>query len=225
MNRRLTTRPDLAPRRLGVAAVALIAATAVSGCGGDSDDTGSPDGSGTPEQSASETPGDPSSAGASDSPESSSSAAPTSPASGNVDVVVQAGRTALDQVGSGEVISIEHENQGDLWEVEVFTSDGTKHNIDVSGDGARVVGTPVTESEDADDVREHRMRLREAKLDYAKAVRAVARAQAGEVTEIGLDDKAGRSVWEADVTDGSGVKHTVAIDSATGEVVQDRVDD
>ena len=42
----------------------------------------------------------------------------------------------------------------------------------------------------------------------------------GRITELNLDDEAGRTVWEADVFDESQVKHEVAIDAVSGEVTR-----
>ena len=46
----------------------------------------------------------------------------------------------------------------------------------------------------------------------------------GTITELGLDDHLGKVVWEGDVRDPSGTKHSVRIDAGSGDVVTDRVD-
>lgn len=131
----------------------------------------------------------------------------------------RAGGTAVAAVPGSTLVSIESEHDG-TWEAQVVTADGAEHHVDVTADGSTVVGTPRLDDEDEADRAKHRERIQAAVLDYAAAADAVrAEVPGGAVTELNLDADNGTTVWEADVIDGSGTKHEVTIDAATGEVL------
>lgn len=194
-----------------LAAAALVGVVTLTGCS---------DGGGAP------TPTDASSTATSAPGESSLPSDTASPdgADSSANAVVDAGRTGLAEVGSGDVISIQRKNQGDLWEVEVFTANGVKHEVEFSGDASAVVSGPARARQDAQGAAKSRARLDQATLDFEEAAQAIVSVVAGQITELDLDDESGRVVWEADVVDPSGVKHEVAIDAATGDVVKNEID-
>ncbi|WP_344473776.1 PepSY domain-containing protein [Nonomuraea monospora] len=131
----------------------------------------------------------------------------------------QAAQAALGAVPGSTLVSIETEENGRLWEVQVVGKDGTEHQLDV--ESGKVVAGPTTEQEDADDKAKHRARVSAAKLDYAQAAdKIVAAVPEGRVTELNLDTEQGKTVWEADVVGADGVKHEVAVDAATGAVTR-----
>ncbi|NJP87869.1 metallopeptidase [Nonomuraea sp. FMUSA5-5] len=131
----------------------------------------------------------------------------------------QAARAALGAVPGSTLVSIETEENGRLWEVQVVGQDGTEHQLDV--ESGKVVGGPTTEEEDAADKAKHRARVSAAKLDYAQAADKIAAAvPEGRITELNLDTEQGKTVWEADVLTPGGTKHEVAIDAATGTVTR-----
>ncbi|MGR6921416.1 PepSY domain-containing protein [[Actinomadura] parvosata] len=131
----------------------------------------------------------------------------------------QAARAALGAVPGSTLVSIETEENGRLWEVQVVGQDGTEHQLDV--ESGKVVGGPTTEEEDAADKAKHRARVSAAKLDYAQAADKIAAAvPEGRITELNLDTEQGKTVWEADVLAPGGTKHEVAIDAATGTVTR-----
>ncbi|MEV0993936.1 PepSY domain-containing protein [Nonomuraea sp. NPDC050202] len=131
----------------------------------------------------------------------------------------QAAQAALDAVPGSTLISIETEENGRLWEVQVVGEDGTEHQLDV--ESGKVVSGPTTEQEDNADKAKHRARVSAAKLDYAQAADKIAAAvPEGRVTELNLDTEQGKTVWEADVIAPDGTKHEVAVDAATGAVTR-----
>ncbi|TYB54190.1 metallopeptidase [Nonomuraea sp. PA05] len=131
----------------------------------------------------------------------------------------QAAQAALGAVPGSTLVSIETEENGRLWEVQVVGKDGTEHQLDV--ESGKVVAGPTTEQEDADDKAKHRARVSAAKLDYAQAADKIAAAvPEGRVTELNLDTEQGKTVWEADVIGADGAKHEVAVDAATGAVTR-----
>ncbi|MGP4098757.1 PepSY domain-containing protein [Nonomuraea sp. KM90] len=129
----------------------------------------------------------------------------------------QAAQAALAAVPGSTLISIETEQDGRIWEVQVVGKDGTEHQMDV--ESGKVVSGPTTEEEDAEDKAKHRERVAAATLDYAQAAdKIAATVPEGRVTELNLDMEQGKTVWESDVVTPDGTKHEVVLDAATGTV-------
>ncbi len=214
MNFRTQHQKPSARRIAAFAALPIVAALALTGCASDDsdDDTGSA-GSGSVGSSATD------SAGTGTGSSSSGSAS-----AGSNKALLAAVATARGEVGSGTVISVEQEQGASAYEVLVVTKDGTEHEVHTNADGSAVAGTPQTEAADADDKAEHERFVAAADLSVKQAVDAFQDLHAGTVTELGLDDHVGTVVWEGDVLDSSGTKHSVRIDAGSGDVVTDRVD-
>jgi uncharacterized membrane protein YkoI len=152
----------------------------------------------------------------------SASAAATSaaPQGAGIDALRKAGGTATSAVQGSKLISIEAERNG-AWEVQVVTSDGTEHEMDVSSDGATVTSGPTPKNEDESDRTKHRDRLQAARVDYLAAADTVlTEVPNGTITELNLDSRNGITVWESDVTDGSQRKREVVIDAASAQVLE-----
>jgi uncharacterized membrane protein YkoI len=216
MNFRTQHQKPSARRIAAFAALPIVAALALTGCASDDsdDDTGSA-GSGSVGSSATDSAGTGTGTGSS----SSGSASARSNKA-----LLAAVATARGEVGSGTVISVEQEQGASAYEVLVVTKDGTEHEVHTNADGSAVAGTPQTEAADADDKAEHERFVAAADLSVKQAVDAFQDLHAGTVTELGLDDHVGTVVWEGDVLDSSGTKHSVRIDAGSGDVVTDRVD-
>ena len=214
MNFRTQHQKPSARRIAAFAALPIVAALALTGCASDDsdDDTGSA-GSGSVGSSAT----DPAGTGTGTSSSGSAS-------SGSNKALLAAVATARGEVGSGTVISVEQEQGASAYEVLLVTKDGTEHEVHTNADGSAVAGTPQTEAADADDKAEHERFVAAADLSVKQAVDALQDLHAGTVTELGLDDHVGTVVWEGDVLDSSGTKHSVRIDAGSGDVVTDRVD-
>jgi uncharacterized membrane protein YkoI len=143
---------------------------------------------------------------------------PQATAKGNT-ALLAAAETARGTVPGSTVSSIETERDDTQWEVQVITTDGVEHEVEVSADGTQVLSGPLAKPEDAKDTAKHRSRIQAAKLDFRAAVDAVAKAVDGRITELNLDDRDGTTVWEADVVDPANTLHEVSVDAATGSVV------
>ncbi|RXF83717.1 hypothetical protein CffCFBP3418_09315 [Curtobacterium flaccumfaciens pv. flaccumfaciens] len=220
MNSRTQHQKPSARRIAAFAALPIVAALALTGCASDDsdDDTGSA-GSGSVGSSATDSAGTGTGTGTGTGSSSSGSAS-----SGSNKALLAAVATARGEVGSGTVISVEQEQGASAYEVLVVTKDGTEHEVHTDADGSAVAGTPQTEAADADDKAEHERFVAAADLSVKQAVDAFQDLHAGTVTELGLDDHVGTVVWEGDVLDSSGTKHSVRIDAGSGDVVTDRVD-
>lgn len=190
-------------RTIVSAAVLFAGALAVTGCAGGSD-TASDSGS------ASSTPG-------------AASGDATTTAASN-DALAAAAATARAAVGSGTVVSIEQEQNGTAWEVLVVTDDHTEHEVHTDASGEKTTGTPRVDDSDAEDRAENQRLVEGAEIDVADAAGRLQDTVAGTVTELGLDDHAGTIVWEGDVRDSSGTKHSIRIEAGSGDVVTDTVD-
>lgn len=153
--------------------------------------------------------------------------APSSPAAGDPTgqngALLKAGRTALNKVSDTTLISIETEGGDKQWEVQLVTSDGVEHEMNVAADGRKVVAGPSKKSEDSQDHAKHRKRVKAAKLDYREAAKKVTKAVPGKITELNIDTDDDTTVWEADVQK-NGTKYEVSIDASSGKVLQKEKD-
>ena len=200
-----TNQQTLARRIALVAALPLAGALALAGCS-------------STDAAAGRSASGSSSTGA-------SSAVTATAAAADADSLGAAAKTALDAVGSGTVIAIEQEAGGSSWEIVVAAEDGNEDEVHTDAAGRAVTAGPTAESSDAEDLAENKHLLDGAELSWAEAAAAMTDTVAGTVTELGLDDHAGAVVWEGDVVDPAGTKHSVRIDAATGKIVSNVVDD
>lgn len=209
-----TTKKTTARRIALVAALPLVGALALAGCASDDDDR---DDVAAPAASA------PSVSSTDGTASGSSTGTATSAAASN-DALAAAAATARKTVGSGTVTAIEQEAGGTSWEVLVVTTDGTEHEVHVDADGERTTAGPTEDTTDAEDVAENQRFVGAADLSVTQAAEAVTKTVPGTVTELGLDDHRGTVVWEGDVRDTSGTKHSIRVDAGSGKVVTNTVD-
>src|SRR5699024_1487380 len=130
--------------RIAVLASAVALGAGIAGC---DDDSGGSDGSADGQPSATE----------SGSQESSPTDEPTTNGSTTSDNgsdrnqgLLTAGRTVLDDVGSGTVTSIDSERDGTVWEVQVVTSGGVEQEATVAANGGKILTGPRTKETDAE---------------------------------------------------------------------------
>lgn len=132
----------------------------------------------------------------------------------------RAGEAALKAVPDSTLISIESEENGRLWEVQVVAADGTEHELDVEAGTGKVIGKPRVEADDAADKAKHRRRVKEAKIGYLQAAEKVeAQVPDGRITELSLTGHNGRTVWEGDVVDSRRTKRFIMIDAGDGRIL------
>lgn len=212
-------RARTATRAVGVAAAALIA---VAGCSGvDTSSNLSPTaGSQAGAEPMTSTQEAPQTASSTSAPSASTSAG----TSDSHEDLLRAGETALAKV-DGTLTSIEGEDNGTRWEVQVVTSDGTEHEVELSADGKDVLRGPIAEHDDAADKAKRSKRVTAAKIDFRKAAEIMAGVVPdGRITELDLDSHNGQTVWEGNIVVGSQTKHEVRIDAGTGKVLQNQPD-
>ena len=142
----------------------------------------------------------------------------------NTDALDAAGRIAVDAVGGGTVIAIEQEARDSSWEVLVAADDGTAQQVRTNGEGTDVTAGPTPDDTDHDDVAENRAILQAATLTFRDAASVLASTVPGAISELGLDDDAGRAVWQGSVLDARGAEHTIRVDAGSGDVMANAVD-
>lgn len=200
-----TTTKTTVRRTALLAALPLVGALALAGCASDDDR-------------------DDATVPAASGPSVSATDGGTAATTAGNEALEAAATTARDAVGSGTVVSIEQEAGGTSWEVVVVTADGNEQEVHVAADGKRTTAGPTKETTDAGDVAENQRFVDAADLSVTQAASALTDTVAGTVTELGLDDHAGAVVWEGDVRDASGTKHSVRIDAGSGKLVTNTVD-
>lgn len=208
------------PKKTIVAIAAAASLTLMAGCSDDDTASTSPPAESSAGSSA---PSQPAEASTSSTP--SESAAPESPdKSQDNQALMDAGDLALQQVQDSTLISIETENNETEWEVQVVTSDGVEHEMNISADGTEVVKKPKTKDEGEGDKLKHQDRVKAAKIDFKQAAKKITdEVKGGRITELNLDGEGSKTVWEADVKVDS-EKRSLQIDAGSGDVLKNRVD-
>lgn len=139
---------------------------------------------------------------------------------------IQAGRTAQAAVPDSTVTSLDLEQNGKAWEVEVTTPDGTQHEVHVSADGSQILSGPSVEHDDADDMAKNVRRMKAATVNFeAAAGKMLSNVPNGTILELELDEENGAVVWEAEVRDSTGAKSDVHIDAGSGELISMKLND
>jgi uncharacterized membrane protein YkoI len=87
-----------------------------------------------------------------------------------------------------------------------------------------VTAGPSKEFDDAADKAENVRLTGDAKIGHNDAAVAMTEAVKGSISELGLDDHLGKTVWEGTVVDSAGTKHDIRLDAASGAVVSNVVD-
>ncbi|MGP5164011.1 PepSY domain-containing protein [Arthrobacter rhombi] len=205
------------PRQLvAVSAVTMLALTGCSGSGSGSENSSAS----SQETTSSSQPAMSQSSDAGAGAEASSSGSNSQGVS-----LEDAGDAALKEVADSTVISLETENNETQWEVQVVTSDGTEHEVNISAEDGSVMGSPSQEDDDAQDKKKHQKRVDAATVDFKEAAAKFRDAVPdARITELGLDDEQGTTVWEGDLIDGDGAKHEVQIDAGSGDVITNSKD-
>ncbi|MDN6179264.1 MAG: PepSY domain-containing protein, partial [Micrococcaceae bacterium] len=79
--------------------------------------------------------------------------------------------------------------------------------------------------DDEQDRQKHQDRVAAAKVDFKEAAAKFRDAVPdARITELGLDDEHGTTVWEGDLIDDAGAKHEVQIDAGSGDVLTNSKD-
>ncbi|MFJ1735857.1 PepSY domain-containing protein [Streptomyces sp. NPDC088254] len=110
------------------------------------------------------------------------------------------------------------------WEVDVLGQGTTAHTVLVDSADGRILGKE-TDGDDADDVREARALLKDARVTAADAARTA--AGKGAVTSVELYDDGGdgQGGWEVETTDAAAKEHDWTVGLKTPELTPDHETD
>ena len=128
----------------------------------------------------------------------------------------------------GTAVSADLEDEGSslVWDVDVLSSGGTWHSVDVDPGTGKVLGSHTERDDDADDADDAADDTAEARAalkgtSVTSAVAAKAGASKGTVTSVDLDDDGRTAAWEVDTTGVNGVEKEWKVDARSGAVVAD----
>ncbi|MBN6054747.1 PepSY domain-containing protein, partial [Nonomuraea sp. RK-328] len=132
----------------------------------------------------------------------------------------KAGAAAMNAVKGSTVLSIQSENGGQLWEVQLAGSDGTERLLEVDASG-KVSAVRVKDTGKWEKARVVGI-VKDAELTFKDAVEKVSSAvPQGKIIHMSLDKYSDNLlVWDADVITSDGAWHGVKVDAKTGTVTK-----
>jgi len=149
------------------------------------------------------------------------------------DLTVEQAIAKAQEAVKGTVESVELEDDGSAWELEVLAEDGSWHDakIDAKGEVTREASDDDSgKSDDSDDsVQEKALdkaeadALKAAKTPASQAASAAVGSVSGAVTSVEFENTGDKPAWKVEVKDGGGVVHEVFVDAADGKVVSSRI--
>lgn len=114
-----------------------------------------------------------------------------------------------------------------VWELDVYGSDKTWHDVTVDATNGKVLKTRDDDNDDRDDHAP-----RSSTVTLKQAADAALKTAPGSITSIDLDDddddKGGKGNvlrWDVDIAGKDGKQHELKVDAKTGKVTVDRDDD
>ncbi|MDQ0774456.1 putative membrane protein YkoI [Streptomyces aurantiacus] len=128
----------------------------------------------------------------------------------------------------GTAVSADLDDEGSslVWDVDVLSSGGTWHSVDVDPGTGKVLGSHTERDDDADDAAdtaEARAALKGTSVTAAEAAKAG--AAKGTVTSVDLDDDGRNPAWEVDTTSANGAEKEWKVGLNSTEVTADRSSD
>lgn len=145
------------------------------------------------------------------------------------DLTVEQAIAKAQEAVKGTVGSVDLEDDGSAWDLEVLAEDGSWHEAEIDAKG-KVTREAPDKSDDSDDsVQEKALdkaeadALKAAKVPAAQAASAAVGSVAGTVTSVEFEDAGDKPAWKVEVKDGGGVVHEVFVDAADGKVVSSRI--
>ncbi|MFF3849438.1 PepSY domain-containing protein [Streptomyces sp. NPDC002328] len=128
----------------------------------------------------------------------------------------------------GTAVSADLDDGADRgWEVDVLGEGDTSYTVRVDPADGRILGKE-TDRDDADDVREARALLKDARVTAAEAAKTA--AAKGTVTSVDLDEDGeagapGKGGWHVETTDTAAKEHDWTVGLKGAQLTADRDDD
>ncbi|MFD1539034.1 PepSY domain-containing protein [Nonomuraea guangzhouensis] len=129
---------------------------------------------------------------------------------------------AMNAVKGSTVLSVQSENGGQLWEVQLARSDGTERLLEVDATGKVVSGPRVKDTGKGEKTRVMGI-IKDAELTFKEAVEKVSSSVRGKITHMSLDkynDNNNVLVWDVDLATPDGTWQGVKVDAKTGTVTK-----
>ncbi|GAA2301743.1 hypothetical protein GCM10010149_58770 [Nonomuraea roseoviolacea subsp. roseoviolacea] len=132
----------------------------------------------------------------------------------------RASAAAMNAVEGSKVLSIQSENGGRIWEVQLAASDGTERLLEVDTSG-KVSAVRVKDTGEGEKARVMGI-VKDAELTFKDAAEKVSTAvPQGKILHMSLDRYGDNLlVWDADVITSDGAWHGVKVDAKTGTVTK-----
>ncbi|MEV0151780.1 MULTISPECIES: PepSY domain-containing protein [unclassified Nonomuraea] len=139
--------------------------------------------------------------------------------SGGIGSLEKAVAAATNAVEGTKVLSVQSENGGQIWEVQLARPDGTEQLMEVDASG-NVVSKPRSKDTGKGEKARVMGIIEDAELSFEDVVKKVSSAVPhGKITHISLDRYTGKIlVWDVDVLTPDGAWHGLKIDARTGTV-------
>ncbi|WP_336204297.1 PepSY domain-containing protein [Nonomuraea sp. LPB2021202275-12-8] len=140
---------------------------------------------------------------------------------GGMASIEKAGTAALNSVEGSTLLSLQSENDGKLWGVQLAGPDGTERLLEVDASG-KVVSDPRVKDTGTDEKSRVMGIIKDSKLTYKDAAQKVqSSVPEGKITHLS-QDRYGNDllVWDADVVTPDGTWHGVKVDAKDGTVTK-----
>ncbi|MFI7708966.1 PepSY domain-containing protein [Nonomuraea sp. NPDC049480] len=140
---------------------------------------------------------------------------------GSMASLEKAGAAAMNAVKDSTVLSVQSENDGQIWDVQLAGSDGTERLLEVDATGKAVSGARVKDTGKEEKARVMGI-VKDAELTFEDAVEKVSSSvPQGKITHMSLDRYNNNLlVWDADVVTPDGTWHGVKVDAKTGTMTR-----
>ncbi|MEV0387628.1 PepSY domain-containing protein [Nonomuraea sp. NPDC050643] len=142
-------------------------------------------------------------------------------APGDTASLEKAGAVAMNAVKGSTILSVQSQNGGQVWEVQLAGSDGTERLLEVGASGKVVSGPRAKDTGEAEKSRVAGI-VKDAKVTFEDAVEKVsASAPQSKITHMSLDRYDNDLlVWDADVATLDGGWQGIKVDARTGAVTK-----
>jgi uncharacterized membrane protein YkoI len=146
----------------------------------------------------------------------------TSQEAGSMASLEKASTAATNAVEGSAVLSVQSENGGELWEVQLAVPDGTEQLLIVDAASGKVISQPrVKDTGNGEKTRVMGI-IKDAQLTFKDAMKKVSSAvPQGKITHMSLDRYGNNLlVWDVDVVTPDATSYAVKVDAKDGSVTK-----
>ena len=141
--------------------------------------------------------------------------------SGDMASLEKASAAAMNAVKNSTLLSVQSENGGQIWEIQLAGSDGSERLLEVDASGKVISGPRVKDTGKGEKARVMGI-VKDAEVSFKDAVEKVSASVRGKITHMSLDkyNKNDLLVWDIDVATPDGGWQGVKVDAKTGTVTK-----